>query len=343
MTESDASAKLPKRGAGPRRKPIVIDFHAHFMTQEVFDATYKLSVLGQLRAKADKAGAVRAFPEAQVRRMTDLGLRLKAMDEMGVDIQVISPNILHQCTYMLDAEEGLRLERINNDHVAGLVAQAPNRLIGIGSVPLQDPDLAITEMERAVCDLELKGIIVASRVNELELGDARLRPFWRRAEVLDVPIFIHPAGNPDARLQRHSLFISLGQPLEEAYAQTSLIYDGVLDDCPRLKIAFAHGGGFIPYYAGRFDWIYRRGSTSQMTQDFSAYLKSFYYETVLFNADILEQLARKVETSHIMLGSDFPFGETDPVSFVNSATGISETAREAILGANAARFLGIDL
>src|SRR3979490_2698500 len=100
---------------GARGRPTVIDFHAHFMTPEVFDATYKLSVIGQLRAQAD-GKAVRPFPQAQIARMTDLELRLAAMDEMGVDIQVISPNILHQCTYGLEPPDALRLERLNNDH-----------------------------------------------------------------------------------------------------------------------------------------------------------------------------------------------------------------------------------
>ncbi len=327
---------------GSRKKSPVIDFHAHCMTEEVFEATYRLSVIGRLRAQPG-AKAVRPFPEAQVRRMTDLNLRLAAMDEMGVDIQVISPNILHQCTYGLDPEEGLRLERINNDHVAEIVARKPDRLIGIGSVPLQSVDLAIREMERAVRDLKLKGIIVASRVNETELGDVALHPFWQKAEALGIPVFVHPAGNADPRLQRHSLLISLGQPLEEAFAQASLVYDGVLDKFPRLKIAFAHGGGFIPYYAGRFDWIYRRGSTPQMQHDFSGYLRTLYYDSVVFNADVLEQLATKTDASHIMLGSDFPFGETRPVELVQSATRIPEASRQAILGGNAARFLGVDI
>ena len=323
------------------KKPVVIDFHAHSMTQEVFDATYDLSVLGQIRAQA--GGAVRPLPEKLLQRMVNLDLRLADMDAMGVDIQVVSPNILHQCTYSVDPAEGLRLERLNNDYMAEMVAKAPDRLIGIASVPLQDVDLAIKELERAVLDLKLKGVVVASRVNEMELGDPALRPFWKRAEALQVPVFVHPAGNPDPRLRRHSLLISLGQPLEEAYAQTSLIYDGVLDDCPNLKIAFAHGGGFIPYYAGRFDWIWRRGSTPQLKHDFSTYLKSFYYETVLFNIDVLEFLATKVDASRIMLGSDFPFGETHPVEFVMSSKVLSDEVKADILGANAAKFLGVSL
>ena len=323
------------------KKPVVIDFHAHSMTQEVFDATYEHSVLGQIRAQA--GGAVRPLPEKLLQRMINLDLRLADMDAMGVDIQVVSPNILHQCTYGVDPAEGLRLERLNNDYMAEMVAKAPDRLIGIASVPLQDAELAIKELDRAILDLKLRGVVVASRVNEMELGDPALRPFWKRAEALQVPVFVHPAGNPDPRLRRHSLLISLGQPLEEAYAQTSLIYDGVLDDCPNLKIAFAHGGGFIPYYAGRFDWIYRRGSTPQLKNDFSTYLRSFYYETVLFNIDVLEYLATKVDSSRIMLGSDFPFGETHPVEFVMSSKALSDEVKADILGANAAKFLGVSL
>ncbi len=238
-------------------RPIVIDFHAHVAAVEVFEATYPVSVIGRLRAKAE---GIHPMPEGQMARMTDLATRLADMDAMGVDVQVISPSILHQCTYSLDPQEALRLERIGNEHVAEMAAKKPDRLIGLGSVPLQDAALAAAEMERAVRKLGLKGVVIASRVNETELGEAPLRPFWAAAEALGVPIFIHPAGNPDARLRRHSLLISLGQPLEEAFAQCSLIYDGIMDAFPRLKIAFAHGGGFIPYYAGRFDWMVRRGT-----------------------------------------------------------------------------------
>src|SRR5215475_9773368 len=148
-------------------KPIVIDFHAHVAAEEVFAATYKLSVIGQLRANVE-GGGIHPMPEAQITRMTDLPTRLADMDAMGVDIQVISPSILHQCTYSLPPHEALRLERIGNDHVAETVAQKPDRLIGLGSVPLQDATLAVGEMTRAVRELGLKGIVIASRVNDSE-------------------------------------------------------------------------------------------------------------------------------------------------------------------------------
>jgi aminocarboxymuconate-semialdehyde decarboxylase len=327
---------------GLRRHPVVIDFHAHIANEEVNAATYGLSVLGRLRA-AGEGTAIHAMPAEHWKRMTDLPTRLADMDAMGVDIQVISPNILHNCTYALPAEEAYRVERIGNDHIAETVARKPDRLAGLGSVPLQSTELAIKEMERATRELGLKGLVIASRANETDLGDLSLRPFWRRAEALGVPIFIHPAGNPDPRLRRHSMLISLGQPLEEAYAQCSLIYDGVMDECPKLKIAFAHGGGFIPYYSGRFDWMYWRGTTKHTKSDFSTYLRAFHYESVVFDPEVLERLSEKVKSSQIMLGTDYPFGEWKPVELIQNASRIPEAVREAMLGANAAKFLGINL
>ena len=327
---------------GPRRHPVVIDFHAHIANEEVNAATYGLSVLGRLRA-AGEGTAIHAMPAEHWKRMTDLPTRLADMDAMGVDIQVISPNILHNCTYSLPAEEAYRLERIGNDHIAETVAQKPDRLAGLGSVPLQSTELAIKEMERATRELGLKGLVIASRANETDLGDASLRPFWRRAEALGVPIFIHPAGNPDPRLRKHSMLISLGQPLEEAYAQCSLIYDGVMDECPKPEDRFAHGGGFIPYYSGRFDWMYWRGTTKHTKSDFSTYLRAFHYESVVFDPEVLERLSEKVKPSQIMLGTDYPFGEWKPVELIQNASRIPEAVREAMLGANAAKFLGMNL
>jgi aminocarboxymuconate-semialdehyde decarboxylase len=332
----------PDMPRGPRRQPVVIDFHAHIANEEVNAATYGVSVLGKLRA-AGEGSAIHAMPPEHWKRMTDLPTRLADMDAMGVDIQVISPNILHNCTYSLPAEEAYRVERIGNDHIAETVAKQPDRLAGLGSVPLQSTELAIKEMERATGELRLKGLVIASRAHETDLGDANLRPFWRRAEALGVPIFIHPAGNPEARLRKHSMLISLGQPLEEAYAQCSLIYDGVMDECPKLKIAFAHGGGFIPYYSGRFDWMYWRGTTKHTKSDFSTYLRAFHYESVVFDPEVLERLAEKVKPGQIMLGTDYPFGEWKPVELIQNASRIPEALREDMLGANAARFLGINL
>ncbi len=342
VAKKSPARKSPARSARAR-KPVVVDFHAHMVMPEILATTYERSLFARSTQKVGPDGRPEPMPEGTTRQMTDMALRLKHMDERGIDIQVVSPSILHQCTYMLDPAEALELDRLGNERVAEAVAQHPERLVGIGTVPLQDPQAAAAELERAMRQLGLKGVIIASNINGVDLGDPRNRPFWAKAEQLGAAIFIHPAGNTDQRMKKHRMLISLGQPLEETFAISSLVYDGVMDEFPRLKIAIAHGGGFLPYYAGRYDWIYRTGYSSQLKDEFSAYLRSFFYDTVIFNPDMLEFLASKVPASRIMMGTDFPFGEAKPVEFVRRARGLSPDMQDAILGSNAARFLGIAL
>src|SRR5262249_20405368 len=216
---------------------------------------------------------------------------------MGVDIQVISPSILQQCTYWAEPEAALKMERLGNERVAEAVAKHPDRLVGLGSVPMQDAALAAQELERCVEDLKLKGVIISSHVEGAEVGDARFRPFWAKANEIGATIFIHPAGSPDPRMRKHRLLITLGQPLEEAFAMSSLVYEGVMAASPKRKIVMAPGGGSLPFYTGRHDQDYRVGrSGNQLKGEFSSYLPRFYYDTVLFNPDMLEFLAHKVPT-----------------------------------------------
>ena len=334
-------ARKPAVRAGRKTRPIVIDMHAHMVMPDILASTYEHSLFAKSTQKARPDGKPEPLAEGAMRQMTDMALRLRQMDEKGIDIQVISPSILHQCTYMLDEDEALAIDRKCNDLVAETVAQHPERLAGIGTVPLQNAETAARELERAMRELGLKGVIIASNVNGIDLGDPRNRPFWAKAQALGAAIFIHPAGSADPRMKKHRMLISLGQPLEETFAISSLVYDGTLDEFPDLKIAVAHGGGFLPYYAGRYDWIHRTGYSSQLKGEFSGYLRSFHYDTVIFNPDMLEFLAAKVPPSHIMLGTDFPFGEAKPVEFVRQARKLSRGVQDAILGSNAARFLGI--
>jgi aminocarboxymuconate-semialdehyde decarboxylase len=326
------------RPKGPTPKPVVIDVHAHIVVPEVVEFASSASLFAKSVGTGSRPGGIYEFAYV---RMTDPALRLKEMDEMGIDIQVISPSILQQCTYFADPEQALEIERMGNDRVAAAVAQHPDRLVGLGSVPLQDATLAAQELERCVRELKLKGVIIGSLVNGIELGDARLRPFWAKAEALGATVFIHPAGSPDPRMQPHRLLITLGQPLEEAFCMLSLIYEGIMDAYPKLKILIAHGGGFVPFYAGRFDNAYRNGNNRNLKGDISSYLPRFYYDSVIFNPDMLEYLATKVPTSHLMLATDYPFAEKHPVEYVRSAKRISKKDQDAILGANAAKMMGI--
>jgi aminocarboxymuconate-semialdehyde decarboxylase len=324
-----------KQARGPTSKPIVIDVHAHLLVPEAMKRTYGHSQYTRAVAGGD------GVPQPLFKRMTEVPLRLREMDATGVDLQVISPSIMQQCTYALDPQEALETDRYSNDRVAELVAQHKDRLIGLGSLPLHDVALSASELERCVRNLDLRGVIISSHVNGTELGDAGLRPFWAKAAELGAVIFVHPAGNTDKRMLRNRLMITVGQPLEEAYALSSLIYEGVMDEFPALKILVAHGGGYLPFYAGRHDNEYRYGRSPQLKGDFSSYLPRFFYDTVLFNPDMLEFLLTKVPVSHVMLASDYPFAEKQPVEYVRRARKIGKMEQDAILGANAARLFEI--
>jgi aminocarboxymuconate-semialdehyde decarboxylase len=327
------TAAKVSRGRSP--KPIVIDVHAHVLVPEVVKRTFEHSQYA--RGVAVDGGV----PEPLFKRMTELPLRLNEMDATGVDMQIISPSIMQQCTYGFERQEALELDRRSNDRVAEIVAQHKDRLIGLGSLPLHDVALSATELERCVRDLGLRGVIISSHIDGIELGDARLRSFWAKAEELGAVIFIHPAGSTEKRMLRNRLMITVGQPLEEAYALSSLIYEGVMDQFPKLKILVAHGGGYLPFYTGRHDNEYRYGRAPQLKGDFSSYLPRFFYDTVLFNPDMLEFLVTKVPSSHLMLASDYPFAEKKPVEYVRRAKKIGKKEQDAILGANAARLFGI--
>src|SRR5437763_10760639 len=147
-------------------------------------------------------------PEPLFQRMTELPLRLREMDATGVDIQIISPSIMQQCTYAFDPQQALEMDRRSNDRIAEAVAQHPDRLVGLGSLPLHDVALSVAELERCARNLNLRGVIISSHVNGTELGHARLRPFWSKAEELGAVICIHPAGSTEKRMLRNRMMIT---------------------------------------------------------------------------------------------------------------------------------------
>jgi len=319
----------------------VIDYHAHIVVPEVLDFTYETSLFAQAVPRRRADGTPEPLPPAQMAALTDPATRLRAMDAMGIDIQVLSPSLVHQCTYALPDAQALALEQLTNDRVAETVARHPDRLAGIGSVPLQNIDMAVRELERAVRDLGLKGIVISSHANGAEIGEPSMLPFWQKVSDLGTAVMIHPAGGTDPRLKKHRRLTSIGQQMEEAFAVSSLMFEGVLDRFPDLRIAVSHGGGFLPYYAGRLDEFWRKGFFPGLAGDLSAYLKRLHYDSVVFNPDVLENLAAKVTPARIMMGTDYPFGENDPVGFIRRAGQLSREEQDAVLGSNAARFLGI--
>lgn len=342
VRKSAAGRKTKSPAKGKPKRPFIIDFHGHIVNPKIFELTKKHTLHARIGlGNKTSLGAANRSQETML-RMVDNKARLKDMDRMGVDMQVISPSLIHHNTTWADGETAHNIVRQANDSVAEAVDQYPDRLAGLGIVPLQDPARAVRELDRMINRLGLKGVEVPTILGGLELGDKKFHPFWRKAEKLDVPIFIHPAGNSDERLRKHGLAFTVGQPYEEALAMSSLIYEGVMDKFPKIKILVAHGGGYLPYYAGRQDNAYRNKSDGgKLKRNISGYIKRFYYETVVFNVDMLEFLATKTSNSHIIMGTDYPFGEKKPYEFVRSAKKLSKSDQDAILGKNAARLLRI--
>jgi len=257
-------------------------------------------------------------------KMESLDERLADMDRMGVDIQAISVSP-YQFYYWAEPEPGRAAARMINDSIAGAVAEHPDRFVGLGSVPLQNTEMAVAE-----------------------LAAPRLEPFFAKAEELGILIFIHTAGYSHTdRLTEHYFLNIIGHPMEATMALSHLIFDGVMDRHPGLKICVAHGGGFLPSYAGRMDHAYhaRADVRDGLPLPPSEYLKRFYFDTMVFEPDQLEYLIKKFGSDHILLGTDYPYdmGDDDPLGLLGRVPGLDEAAHAAIQGGNAAQLLKLDI
>jgi aminocarboxymuconate-semialdehyde decarboxylase len=278
-------------------------------------------------------------------KLTSVQSRLKDMDRLGIDIQALSPSPF-QFYYWAEPELGLAAARLVNDGVAELVAQSPGRFVGLGTVPLQAPELAVLELDRLVRTLGLRGVEIATSVQGEELSGPRLRPFFAKAEELGILIFLHPNGFSDGRRLADHYFINIiGNPLDATIAVSHLIFSGALDAMPGLKLCIAHGGGFLPAYSGRMDHAHaaRPDCRRCIQMPPSSYLKRLYFDTVVFTVAQLEYLIKEYGAEHIVLGTDYPYdmAEPDPVGLVDRVEELPAKARAAILGGNAARLLGL--
>ncbi len=345
-----AAAKPAAKRTPRAPRPFVIDFHAHFGIPEVaaFAAQTYGTVDSSIPADTPEhlAAESRIWAANNARKMRDFDERIRDMDRMGVDMQVLTSTIIRTCTWWADAETGLKWDRLINERVAEAVAKHPDRFVGLGSVPLQSPELAIRELHYCLGELGLKGVQLSTHVYGMELGDARLDPFWAAAEKSGAAIFLHPAGTIDARYAKHQLWNSIGQSIEEAMGMASLWYEGVLDRFPKLKLCVAHGGGFLPFYAGRVDrnYVEKAFTRVNMKKSPSEYMQeNFWYDTCLYNPEMMDYLVKKVGPSRIVCGSDYPVGDEDPVGYVKRGKGLSSADKAAILGGNAAKLLGLSI
>ena len=255
---------------------------------------------------------------------------------MGVDIQVVGPMPMHH--YWADPDLAINLARTVNAAVAAHCATAPDRLYGLGTVPLQHPDLAVALLDQAVNDHGLYGISVSTTVDGRELADPAHDVVWQRAEELGVVVFVHPWGcSLGERLATNYLGNTVGQPVETTVALSHLIFTGVLDRFPRLKLVAAHGGGYLPTYIGRSDHAWQvREDARGCAEPPSAYLRRMWFDALVYTPRALRHLVEAVGADRVVLGTDHPFdmGVEDPVARLDAA-GLTPADRAAVAGGNA--------
>jgi len=348
-------AQIPGRFPGPvhaRGKWFTIDIHCHLRTPKAEEMVTSAGLSLDWQPRTQFANELtRETNREQGRRnrvqSTDVPTRLADMDRMGIDIQAITPSPA-QTFYSVPADLGIATARVINDNIAEICGNHPDRFVGLGTVPFQAPELAVAELDRLHKSLGLRGIEIATNVAGADLSEPRFRPIFARAEELGLVLFMHPTGFPEAsRFRDHYFTNIIGNPLDTTVAVHHLIFGGVLQDYPNLKLVLSHGGGYLPAYSGRIDHAAsaRPDTCTCIRHMPTTYLKRLYFDTIVYTHPQLQYLVDQYGADHILMGTDYPadMGEIDPIGFVEGAPGLDDAERRAILGGNAARLLNIEM
>ncbi len=345
MTEGTAARHdhaRPTRGAHR-----VVDIHAHWYPADwlkLFERDGPAE-----GAKLERKGSgysirteriVNAFDE----QFVDLGFRLDGMNRQRVDVQALS--LTAPMVYWASPGFGLALAQAYNDAAAAAHASHPDRLVGLAMLPMQAPELALKELERAAKLPGMRGMYLATHVNNIDLDDRRFWDVYAKAEELGWTIFLHPIDTIGReRTTRYYLKNLLGNPYDTGVAAASLIFGGVLDAFPKLEINLPHAGGTFPWLIGRLDHGTKvRPELKHMKQLPSAYLRRFTYDTIGHNDQINSNLIRLVGADRVVLGSDYCFdmGLADPLGDVERLDTLTVAERELIVGKTAVRLLQLE-
>jgi aminocarboxymuconate-semialdehyde decarboxylase len=344
-----AATRVVARGRAGKTK--VVDLHCHYLNPEV---AAKAAHLDPAQHDPSVIFANELTRQTNVQQMktrapklTNVAQRIKDMDRMGVDIQAVCPAPF-QFFYFTEPDTGAQLAREVNEGIAALVAGTPDRFVGLGSVPLQDAQLAVRELDHAVKVLGLRGVEICTNVNGKNLTDPSLglEKFFARCEELGVVIFMHPIGYTQAeRLTTHYFNNVIGNPLESTVAVSHLIFDGVMARHPKLKVLVAHGGGFVAHYWARMDhaWRARPDCRTVIKRPPSKYLEKFYFDTITHDPELLKRLIDRFGADHVVLGTDYPYdmGDDDPLGLVAKVKRLARADRDLIVGGNAAKLLKV--
>jgi aminocarboxymuconate-semialdehyde decarboxylase len=327
-----------------------IDLHTHILPRDWPDLRDRYGYGGFVRLEHHGPGCARMMIDGRSFREIeancwDPACRLEDCARFGVDVQVLS-TVPIMFSYWAKPRDTLDLARLLNDHIAGVVRAHPRRFAGLGTLPLQDPDLAVSELERCVRDLGLSGVEIGTHVNGRNLDHPDLFPVLAAAERLGAAVFVHPWDMlARERMEKYWLRWLVGMPAETCLAICSVIFGGVLERLPRLRIAFAHGGGSFPGTVGRIDHGFRcRPDLCAVDTKLGPReaLGQFYVDSLVHDAEALRALVRLVGPERVALGSDYPFplGEAEPGRLIDSLTDLPADARGRMLAGTALEFLG---
>ena len=327
-------------------KPTAIDVHNHWIPPEWIELLVEEGpAYGAKVGKNERGQVTVEVPEwsyAFPKEYTNLEIRLKAMAAARVDMHALS--LAYPTILMLWAPPafGLRLCQVYNDALSAVHLKYPERFLGLAALPMQAPELAVQEVERASRLPGIRGVYIATNVNGKNIDEQSFWPVYAKCEALDLPVYLHPFKNLGAeRLSKYYLINSLGNGFDTAVAAASLMFSGALDAFPKLEVVLAHAGGAFPQAIGRMDHTAAVRRESKLPNPPSSYLRRFYYDTVTHSDEILMNLIRQMGADRIVLGSDHPadMSYTRPVDVVERLTALTAEERALILGGNAARLL----
>lgn len=273
--------------------------------------------------------------------------RIADMNSLGVDVQVVSTTAAFYC-YELDAAVTTAIARDCNNEVCQMTKDHPNRFAGFCTLPMQDVPAAIAELERGMMQLGLKGAMINDHVNGRTFDEPEFLPFWKAAEQLGAVIFVHQRGGDTLvtpRSKRYHLFNTIGNLVDRAVTFASLVFSGVMDQCPNLKICLAHGGGYTCFGIGRMDrgWQVRSEARVHIQHPPSTYVKRFYYDCLTHSEPALRMLIDTVGADRVVFGTDWPADMAIdwPVSWILSLQSLTQEEKEMILWKNLEKLLGI--
>jgi aminocarboxymuconate-semialdehyde decarboxylase len=319
----------------------VVDFHTHLLEPTVMSEATPHNVASGFGSFPPPPPGSR-FADVRAKMISPVA-HVEDMDRLGIDIEVASSSTVVAGGEWATPAADLDLNRRLNDTHAEAQRAFPERIVGSFTLPLQDVERSLAELERAIDELGLRVANIPANVKGVYVGDRSLWPIWEALHDRQIVVFLHPHGVTDPWYLDYGLWNSVGQAVEETRALSSMIYEGLLDRFEDLKLVISHGGGYLPHYYGRHDRNVQNmpESARNIRLKPSEYLSRLYYDTCVYAPEVLSALVDRVGFDRLVMGSDYPVGDPDPIGFIDRCERLSPEQAQQVKGGTAASLLGL--